>query len=178
MGEEQFIATSTWPKYDEAKVDVEAEEGENLVKNVIDDTLNILNATKIAPKKICYYPAPTWKWKVYIKVLGASARKTVVMADLMKKLLEDEELKANAKQVAKFVPQLIEEVNRMPSDKKQRQLQVGTINEEKTLREALVFFEREFNAEIQVYSEGDPERYDPKKRAELARPYRHAIFIE
>jgi leucyl-tRNA synthetase len=178
MGEKQFISTSTWPKYDQAKVDVEAEENENLIKNVIDDTQNILNATKIAPKKICYYLAVAWKWNVYTKVLEASAQKTIVMTEMMKKLLVDKELKANAKQVAKFMPLLIEEVNRMPSDKKQRQLQVGKINEEETLREALVFFEREFNAETKVYSEVDPERYDPKKRAELARPYRPAIFIE
>jgi leucyl-tRNA synthetase len=92
--------------------------------------------------------------------------------------MQDKELKANAKHVAKFVPLLIEEVKRMPSDKKQRQLQVGKMKEEKTLKDALVFFRREFNAEIQVYSEDDPERYDPKKRAELARPYRPAIFIE
>ncbi|HVP41375.1 MAG TPA: leucine--tRNA ligase, partial [Candidatus Krumholzibacteriaceae bacterium] len=178
MGEKQFISTSPWPKYDEAKVDVDAEEGENLIRNVIDDTQNILNATKIAPKKICYYTAAEWKWKVYRKVLDVSARKIVVMAELMKELMQDKELKANAKQVAKFVPQVIEEVNRMPNDKKQRQLQIGKVDEEKTLREAMVFFEREFNAEIQVYTETDPKRYDPKKRAELARPYRPAIFIE
>jgi leucyl-tRNA synthetase len=178
MGEKQFISTNLWPQFDETKVNAKTEEGENLIRNVIDDTQNILNATKISPKKICYYTAAEWKWQVYMKVLEASARKIVVMAELMKELMQDKELKANAKHVAKFVPQLVEEVNRMPSDKKQRQMQVGKINEEKTLREAMTFFEREFNAEIQVSTETDAKRYDPKKRAELARPYRPAIFIE
>lgn len=178
MGEEQFVSTSPWPEHDESQVDVEAEESENLIKNVLDDTQNILNATKMTPKKICYYAAADWKWKVYTKALETSASKNVVMAELMKQLMEDKESEANARQVAKFVPQLIEEINRMPNDKKQRQLQVGRMDEEKALMEAKRFFEREFNAEIQIFSEDKAQRYDPKKRAELARPYRPAIFIE
>lgn len=178
MDEKEFASTSSWPEYEQNKVDIEAEEGENLVKSVLDDTQNILNATKIAPKKIHYYTAANWKWRVYSKVLEAAAGKAVVMADLMKELMQDKELKANAKQVAKFVPQLIEEVNRMPGEKKQRHLRVGGINEEETLTEAVDFLAKEFNAEIQVHNETDPARYDPKKRAELTRPHRPAIFIE
>jgi leucyl-tRNA synthetase len=178
MGEKQFVSTSLWPEHDEHKVNIEAEESESLVKNVLDDTQNILNATKITPRQICYYTAAPWKWKVYRKTLEISANKNVVMAELMKELMEDKELKAKAKQIAKFVAQLIEEVNRMPSNKKQRQLQIKQVNEEKILAEAAGFFEREFIAKIQTYNENDPKRYDPKKRAELARPNRPAIFIE
>jgi len=178
IGEKQFVSIASWPKYEQSRVNAEAEESENLIKNVLEDTQNILNATRITPKKICYYHAAPWKWKIYARVLEASAQETVVMAELMKELMLDKELKTNAKQVAKFVPQLIEEVNRMPPEKKQRQLQLGKLNEEKTLQEAAIFFKRELGAEIQVYSEDDPERHDPKKRAEMAKPYRPAIFIE
>ena len=178
MGKISFVSTSSWPEYDESKVSVEAEESENLIKNVLDDTQNILNATKITPKKIYYYAAADWKWKVYAKALEASASRNVMMAELMKELMIEKELKGKAKQVAKFVPQSLEEINRMPSTKKQRQLRVGKINEEEALGEAISFFEREFNAKIQIYNEDDAQRYDPKKRAELARPYRPAIFIE
>jgi len=178
MGEKQFISTSPWPEYDKKKLNVEAEESENLIKNVLDDTQHILNATKITPKKIFYYTAAQWKWVVYIKTLKASMSKNVVMAELMKELMKDKELKKNAKQAAKFVSQVMEEINRMPSNKKQRQLQIKHLDEKKTLADAIGFFEREFNAKIQVHSEDDPKRYDPKKRAELAKPYRPAILIE
>jgi leucyl-tRNA synthetase len=110
--------------------------------------------------------------------LEASEDKNVVMTELMKELMQDKELKANAKQVAKFVPQIIEEINRMPNDKKQRQLQIKWLYEKKALTEATDFFEREFNAKIQIQNEDDPQRYDPKERAKLARPYRPAIFVE
>jgi leucyl-tRNA synthetase len=178
MGQKPFVSTSQWPEYDENKVNIEAEESENLVKNVLDDTQNILNATKITPKKIYYYTAAVWKWKAYVKALEISTNKNVAMTDLMKELMKDKELKANAKQVSKFVSQLIEEINRMPNNKKQRQLKIKRIDETKTLTEAKNFFEQEFNAKTQTYNEDDPQRYDPKKRAELAKPYRPAIFIE
>ncbi len=178
MDKTGFVSISPWPEYTESKVSVEAEESENLIKNVLDDTQNILNATKIKPKKIYYYTTADWTWKVYTKALKASASKNVLMAELMKELMTDKELKSKAKQVANVVPQLLEEINRMPSNKKQRQLRVGKIDEEKALAEATSFFEREFNAKIQIYNEDDAQRYDPKKRAELARPYRPAIFIE
>ena len=88
------------------------------------------------------------------------------------------EMKKAAKHVAKFVSQIIDEVNRMPSEKKSRQLKIGIIDENATLKEAEAFFKREFNAEICVYNEEDPNCHDPKKRAQLARPYRPAIYIE
>jgi len=178
MGEKSFVSTSPWPEHDERLTSVEAEEIENLVKNVLEDTQNILNATKMTPKKIYYYTAAPWKWKVYSKTLESSSDKSVTMTGLMRGLMEDKELKPKAKQVSKFVMQLIEEINRMPNEKKQRQLQISTMNEMEALTESIKFFAEEFNAEIHVNSEEDMERYDPKKRAELAKPYRPAIFIE
>jgi hypothetical protein len=46
------------------------------------------------------------------------------------------------------------------------------------LKEAEKFLKRELNAEIQVYGEDNALRYDPKHRAQLAKPYRPAIYIE
>jgi len=87
-------------------------------------------------------------------------------------------LRAKAEQVARFMGQIAEEVNRVSDERKQRQLQVGVINESQALKEAQAFFKRELNAEICVYSEEDSKRYDPKKRAYLAKPYRPAIYME
>ena len=72
----------------------------------------------------------------------------------------------------------MEEIKQMPEDRQQRQLEIGLLDENKTLKEAETFFEREFNAKIHTYREDDPQRHDPKRKAELARPYRPAIYIE
>jgi len=100
------------------------------------------------------------------------------LSDLMKKLMADPKLKGIAEKVAKFAREVLEEVNRMPKDKRERLLQVGVIDEREVLRKAEKFLEGEFDAEVSVYEEEDPKIYDPKDRARLAKPYRPAIFIE
>ena len=179
---EGFIALAEWPTFDEKKVNIKAEEIETLVANVLDDTSNILRATKMTPKQICYYSAASWKWKIYLKALEKSIATKIVlsefMKELMKELMKDSELHKMAEKVAKFASQTIVEINEMPEENKRRQLQIEIMDEEETLTEAIKFFKKEFNAKISIYREDDPKRYDPKKRAELARPYRPAIYIE
>jgi len=173
-----FISLAEWPVYDEKKVNVQAEETENLIKNVLEDTSNILRATKMVPKEIHYYSAASWKWKVYLTALKKSISANVVLSDLMKELMKDSDLKKMAGKVAKFARGITEEINRMPEDRKLRQLQIGAVDETTLLGQAEAFFGREFNAKICTYREDDQRLHDPQKKAELARPYRPAIYIE
>ncbi len=55
---------------------------------------------------------------------------------------------------------------------------MGSVDELETLIAAESFFQKELDAEINVCSEEAPRRHDPEKKAELARPYRPAIYIE
>jgi len=144
----------------------------------LEDTQNIVKATGISPKKICYYTVAPWKWKAYLKAVEKSVSARIVQSELMRELMKDPELKAKAEQVAKFTAQMMEEVNKASEERKHKQLQAGMIDENQTLKEAKDFFKREINAEIHVYQEEDPNRYDPKKRAQLTKPYRPAIYIE
>jgi leucyl-tRNA synthetase len=178
MGKEGFVSLAEWPIYNEKKVNPRAEESESLIESVLEDTSNILRATKMVPKKNCYYSAAPWKWKVYLTILEKSISTKVVLSGLMKELMTDPNLKTIAEKVAKFASQVIEEINRMPDDKKHRRLEVGVVDESQALKEAENFFEREFNAKIYIYHEDDPQRHDPKKKAALAKPYRPAIYME
>jgi len=178
MGGEGFVSLTSWPIPDLAMVDIKAEENEALIMNTLEDTLNIMKATGMTPRKICYYVAAPWKWQTYLKALGRAVSAKVIQSELMKELMKEPELRAKAEQVAKFVGQIAEEVNRISNERRQRQLRVGVIEENQALKEAQVLFKRELNAEIYVYSEEDSKRYDPNKRAHLAKPYRPAIYIE
>jgi leucyl-tRNA synthetase len=172
-----FVSVADWPVIDTSKVDVKAEETENLIKNVLDDTSNILRATKMVPKQIYYYSAASWKWKAYMTALKKSASGNVVIGDLMKELMSDPELKTVAGKVAKFAQGIAQEINRMPEDMKQRQLQTGALDETKLLETAEAFFGREFNVKIHAYREDDPNIHDPQRKAGYAKPYRPAIYI-
>ena len=178
IGEKGFVSLASWPEHDATKTDMRAEENESLIMSVLEDTMNIVKATNVKPKKICYYAAAPWKWKVYLKAVEKSPAAKIQQKDLMNELVADPALKAKVERVAKFAAQTVAEVNRMSEERKQRILQVGIVNEDEALREAEAFLEKETNAEIQIYDEEDAERYDPKARAVLGKPYRPAIFIE
>lgn len=166
-----------WPIYEKNKVNIQAEETENLIKNVQEDTSNILRATKIEPKEMYYYSAAQWKWNVYLTTLKKSLSDTLTISDLMKELMADPELKQVAGKVAKFAREIAQEINRMPEDMKEMQLQIGTLDETGLLGEAAGFFEREFNVKLHVYSEDDQNIHDPQNKTKFAKPYRPAIYI-
>jgi leucyl-tRNA synthetase len=172
-----FVSVADWPAYNPKQVNVEAEETENLVKNVLEDTSNILRATKMVPKEIYYYSAASWKWKAYLTALKKMATGTLAVGTLMKELMADPELKPVAGKVAKFAQGITEEINRMPEDMKQKQLQIGAIDEASLLEQAEAFFGREFNAKIHAYREDDMQIHDPQRKAGYAKPYRPAIYV-
>jgi leucyl-tRNA synthetase len=173
-----FIARAPWPTPDESKIDAEAEENETLTMNVLDDTLNIIKATGARPKKICYYAAAPWKWKTYLKALEISVSTRALQKDLMKQLMREPNLRANAEKAVRFTGQIADEISRTSEETRRKRLQTGLLNETEVLEEAKGFFQKELNAEIHVYNEEDTECLDPKHRAQLAKPYRPAIYIE
>jgi leucyl-tRNA synthetase len=178
LGNKDFIARAPWPTVDESKIDAKAEENEALTMNVLEDTQNIMKATGTKPKKIYYYMAAPWKWKTYLKALEKSATGKVLQKELMKQLMQEPDLRANAEKVAKFTGQIVDEINRTSEETKQRRTKTGIVEESETLEEAKSFFQRELKAEIQVCNEEDPGLRDPKRKAQLAKPYRPAIYIE
>jgi len=178
MGGTGFVSLASWPIPEESKVDVEAEEVENLIQRVFEDTLNIIEATRMTPKQIHYYVSAPWKWQAYLKILEKSASTKTAFGNVMKELMTDPALKGKGEKVVKFTRQTADEISQMPDDKKNRQTHIGVMSEYEVLREALEFFEGELKAKVLVYGEEDQKRYDPKKKAEMSKPYRPAIYIE
>ncbi|MEM2954275.1 MAG: class I tRNA ligase family protein, partial [Candidatus Bathyarchaeia archaeon] len=177
IGEEGFASLSQWPKSDKEKVDLKAEESEGLIAALLEDTTNITRATGIRPTKIFYYTAAKWKWKAYLKAIERSIEGKVEQASLLKDLLKDEDLKGKAKEAADFINKILEEINKMPKERKERLKQVGWMDEAKILEAAKEFLEAEVNTKITVQKE-EEECYDPKNRAKLAKPWRPAIYME
>ena len=178
MSKTGFISTAEWPRLDRSKVDVFAEERENLLSNLIEDTLNVLKATKITPTRICYYTAAPWKRKVHRSILAKAIQGEVKINEVMKELAKDTDLKANMKGVAAFVPKAVKTLNRLPNSRKSRIALVELVNEKEIIKDATFFLKSRFNAQIDVYSEEDETRHDPKQRATIAMPYQPAIYVE
>jgi leucyl-tRNA synthetase len=177
-GEAGFISVAQWPVYDEEKIDVAAEEQENLIIDVMEDTSNILKAIKVTPKRVCYYTAEPWKRQVYLKILDKSLAGEAKINELMKEFASDEEFKPHMRDIASLVPRMIKALTKLPAERKANMLKIKAVDEKEVLDGALGFLKERYSAEVSVYSEDDQKRYDPKHRASMAMPYQPAIYIE
>jgi leucyl-tRNA synthetase len=178
MGREGFVSLSSWPKPDDSKTNIKAEENEALIVSVLEDTLSIIKATGVTPKRICYYTASPWRWKVYLKMLEKSMHGEVKMNELMKELAADEDLKKYLAEIAKFASKTVKTISELSEGRRQNLLKIGMIDEKATISDAMSFLSGRFKAKIMVYDEGEEERYDPKQRAAMSMPCRPAIYIE
>jgi leucyl-tRNA synthetase len=178
IGKKTLISITEWPQVAEHLKHLQAEEEENLLKEVIDDTQNILRATKISPKKIYYYTASSWKWKVQMNILRKLSQGEVIAKDVMTELTKDESLKDKLEMVAKFASKTIGIMNKIPARNIERMLKTGKLNEEMVIRDAKEFLSDRFQAEIVVFNEEQETINDPKRRARLALPCRPSIYIE
>ena len=177
-GEEGFISTAKWPTFETAKIDVAAEEQENLITDIMTDTSNILKATKITPKRICYYTAAPWKWQVYLKILDKSIAGETKINELMKEFAADKDLKPRMKDIAGLVPRVIKALTKVSGERKSNIQKIKAVDDQAILTGATGFLGERFQAEACVYREDDQQRFDPKNRAMMAMPYQPAIYIE
>lgn len=178
MKEKSFISTAEWPRLNTNQIDAHAEEEENLIKEVVEDTLNVLKATKITPKKIFYYTAAPWKWKVCKEIFQKSRRGEVKLNEIMKELAVEEDLKNRMKAAANFASKIVKEAGRMPEKRIENILTIESLNETEVLENAKNFIAQRFNAQVIIYNEENCKRYDPKNKADMSMPYRPAIYIE
>jgi leucyl-tRNA synthetase len=177
-GEEGFISVAKWPVFDTSKIDIAAEEQETLITDIINDTTNIIKATKITPKRICYYTASPSKWKVYLKILEKTIAGETKISELMKDFAADKDLKPHMKNIAGMVPRIIKSLTKVSGERKVNMQKIKAMDEQSILAAATGFFRQRFNAEVSVFSEDDNNRIDPKNRAAMALPYQPAIYIE
>ncbi|MFA4640374.1 leucine--tRNA ligase [Pyrococcus kukulkanii] len=159
LGGEGFVSLAKWPEPVEEWWNEEVEAEEEFIKSLIEDIKEIIEVAKIEnPKRAYIYTAPEWKWRV-VEVVAEKKDFKSAMAELMK----DPEIKKHGKEVAKIVQKLI----------KDRAFDVKRIDEEKALREAKEFIEKELGIEIVINPEED--KGGKKKQA---MPLKPAVFVE
>lgn len=146
-GEAGFISVAKWPTFDAGKVDVAAEEQENLITDLMTDTSNILKAMKIMPKRISYYTAAPWKWQVYLKILDKTVAGEAKINELMKEFAADKDLKPHMKDIAGLVPRVIKALTKVSGERKVNMQKIKAVDEHVILAGAVNFLGERFNAE-------------------------------
>ena len=176
------IIFAGWPSADEDKIDIVAEESEQLIMNLIFDLQKIVKVTRINPKKIIFYTAARWKLKVYNKILSSVfLESNPNFGDIMKQLIKDPET-TKAKNDSNMVRKMIEDILSDPIETRNRRLRFENFDEKLPIEDARNLLSLESgneHAEILVYSEDDTDQseYDPKQKAKFARPFKPAIYL-
>jgi len=178
MGGEGFVAFAPWPTPETDLVKPEAEELEQSIRDSLDDVQKIVKVTGIEPRKISFYTATSWKWKVYLRALELAREEKLDIGTLIRDAFKDDEMKARAKEVPAFARTIVEDVTKTPAAIRERRLAMGQINESNLIEDASSFFGQEFGCEVTVANESDPWIEDPADRAKRAKPYRPAIYVE
>ncbi len=177
LGNKGLVAKADWPEFEENLHDSAAEAAESIIRQTLDDTAEILRATGLTPKRITYYSASPWKWRIYQEALGRAVNSQTSQGNFIGNMMSYIELRSIGKPAVDFASKAIRQATQMKEEL--RNARVGLeLKEMKILEDAKDFFSREFKAEIQVGQEGEKRVSDPKDRARSAEPYRPAIFIE
>jgi len=173
-GHRGFISTSEWPKSDPRLIDERAEISENLLKNLIADTSEIVRVTGIAPGRICYYTAPAWKWSAYLrllKLLDAGTDPKYLIREAMK----DPEVRGRGGEAAKFISSVSQAAVTMQKEERAK-LIANPVDEFAALSGSAAFLSAYFGCRVDVF--GESPEYDPKGKSRQAIPLRPAIYIE
>lgn len=178
MKKKGFVSTAEWPQPDATMMDERAEEVENLVRTTVEDVASILKTTGMSAKKLYLYTAAEWKWQLYLKALEIASKGPVAIPELMKATSADPALKARLKEISKLAPRLTKDVQSTAQDMQEKRRRLGRINERKALEDAAGFLGKEFKCDVAVFDELEDRRYDPKARAQIAQPFRPAIYME
>jgi leucyl-tRNA synthetase len=176
MGQDGYVSTTTWPEFDMSELDFKADELEGIVRQILEDTQEIISTTKIVPKRIHYYSASKWRWRVLIEALQRVDTQPETLDGLIRDMVSAKV--TSQKDLPKFAAKTVKQARMMPPDMRKRRIAMGELNEKSILDESKSFLSRELKVPVEVHSEGDAGLYDPKMRAKLAEPYRPAIFIE
>jgi len=177
IGNKGFVVQADWPEESENEKDAMAERAEALLRQVLEDTGEILKATGITPKRVSYYTAADWKWQVYLKALKAAEEK-MRQGDFIKDVMGDPQLRSLGKAAADYAAKAIQQANQMPDEMRRSRLRDGVTAENPIFAGSVDFYQREFKCTVDVWNEGDTRINDPKGRARISEPYRPAIYLE
>jgi leucyl-tRNA synthetase len=172
-----LVSKSLWPHMHKEDVDNVSLESENLLKSTMDDIRNIVKVTKIIPKKILVYTSDPWKKIAYQKILSNVMKGEMNLGVLIKLLISDKETEF-VKKDPEFVKKTVNDILSEPIESRQLKSKTDFIDERKILSELDSLVQKDYGVNVHVFSESDPEKYDPKNKARTARPFKPAILIE
>ena len=178
LGNTELASKSAWPSSVGIEFDPTSIQTETLLKSIIDDINNILKVTKISPKKITIYTADKWKSKAYSLILRNVLDGETNIGTIIKSLIANKETE-EIKKDHDFVKKILNDILSESIELRKGKMDIEQIDESQIISSELTsLVKNDYNVELNVFSESDSEKYDPKNKAKTARPFKPAILIE
>ena len=164
----KLVSSSEWPKVNKEEISLNANAGEDLIRTSIDGMRNVLKLAKIEkPKKYTLFVSESWKYELF-KIISREIKVTRSVGEIMKKVLEEEQLKIKGKEISKIVPALIKDVSKLPEIVTSQEDELNILNDAKE------FLEKEFACTIEIVNADKSE----ESKASSAVPGKVGILVE
>jgi len=154
LGNADFLSISSWPSYDEEKIDPRFELEEELTAQVRQDIRQIRDIVKEEPKEIKIYIAPEWKYTVYEKAAAGSK-------NLISDVMADPIVRKAGKSAAKFAQSLMKRHFLKPV--------LPQTDEKKALIDSVKLIKNEFDCGVEIIF-AEESKSEKALRAEPGRP--------
>jgi len=161
---------AAWPEPDPEFESPTTEAREELIEDLTEDIRDIVEVTGTDPETVRVYVAADWKRDVFETVREVGPDVGAVMSAAM----EDEDLRERGNAVNDLAGDLVELVRERDDESLDA---LAEIDELTVYQEATNFLEAEFDATVELYTEGG-KVVDPENKAGQAMPFRPAIHLE
>jgi leucyl-tRNA synthetase len=174
-GFDGMVSEAQFPEFDASKFSAEAEYGEDLIRNIMSDSAQIIKVTGMQPGRVILYTAAAWKRKVMDNAVELLREGKLDIPGLTKRCMADEELRKNGKAVSDLAKKIASDHMRSSVDKV---LPIAQTDEVALLTSAAAFMSEEIGSPVEVMDSDAEGLYDPKGKSKAAVPGRPAILIE
>jgi leucyl-tRNA synthetase len=163
---EELVSSSSWPVVDESLIQREADASEEMIRVTMEGMRNVIKLAKLEkPRKFTLFIAEEWMYELF-EVVSRELKVTRNVGEIMKRVLEEENLKMKGKEISKIVLSLVKDHSKIPLCITSRKRELETIGE------ASEFLKNEFDCYIDVPLASD----HPK--AKSAVPGKVGILVE
>ena len=160
---------AVWPAVEDDFDSPEDEVSEQLVRDALADVRDIVDVTGTDPDTVRLYVAADWKRQVF-----AAARDHEDVGAVMSDVMQDPDLRERGDAVNDLAQEMVEFARERDAE---TLTALDGVDEADVYRSAAGFLGAEFDADVEVYVEGEDDVVDPENTAEGAEPFRPAIHL-
>lgn len=164
----RLVSASSWPAAEERKINLKAEAAEELVNATLNSMRKVLELAKIEkPRKYTLFISESWKYELF-EILAKEIKVTRDIGEIMKKVLEPEEMKIRGKDASGIVTSVVKDPSKLPF------IVLSQEEEADVMNDAQEFLAKEFGCAVEVIL-GDESQH---AKAKSAMPGKVGLVVE